>query len=88
MKRDHLKANEVFYYLDEFTISWLPTLHKIRTADAVESSRPTDHDSGTLGKAEAFWIGGCKLSQGGNSSENREAETQTGNSPFLTNAVR
>lgn len=29
MKRDHLKENEVFYYLDEFTISWLPTLHKM-----------------------------------------------------------
>jgi putative transposase len=29
VKRDHLKEDEVFYYADEFTISWLPTLHKM-----------------------------------------------------------
>lgn len=29
MKRDQLKENEVFYYADEFTVSWLPTLHNM-----------------------------------------------------------
>ena len=28
-QRDNLKTGEVFYYADEFNISWLPTLRAI-----------------------------------------------------------
>ncbi|MCB9105179.1 MAG: hypothetical protein H6633_13220 [Anaerolineales bacterium] len=34
-----MKPNEVFYYADEFNISWRPTLQ-----GDVESQRPTGHD--------------------------------------------
>jgi putative transposase len=39
--RDHLKAGEVFYYADEFKVSWLPTLHKLWSPKGQQVKIPT-----------------------------------------------
>ena len=39
--RDHLQPDAVFYYADEFNLSWLPTLRAMRSPKGQQIIIPT-----------------------------------------------
>ena len=54
MTRDYLKPEEVFYYGDEFNVSWLPTLRPMLSPKGQQVMIPTPGSTG-----QTLWYRSC-----------------------------